>query len=74
MTCHVTIIIRYGTRKPKDILLGKIDLVLGLLGRDVASHSYAQNTPLTQALNCKKLWGSDAFILKFSTGKVKETY
>ena len=30
---------------------GKIRFVLGLLARDIASHSYAQSTPLTQALN-----------------------
>ena len=31
--------------------MGKIDFVLGLLTRDNANHSYAPNTPLTQALN-----------------------
>ena len=52
VACHVTIIKREGKRKPQDILLGKkIHLVLGLLLRDIASHSYAQNTLLTQALN-----------------------
>ena len=32
-------------------LWGKIHFVLGLLARDIANHSYAPNTPLTQALN-----------------------
>ena len=30
---------------------GKFHFVLGLLARDIASHSYAQNIPLIQALN-----------------------
>ena len=52
VACHVTIIKREGKRKPQYILLGKkIHLVLGLLVRDIAIYSYAQNTPLTQALN-----------------------
>ena len=29
----------------------EIHLFLGLLARDIASHSYAQNTPLIRALN-----------------------
>ena len=35
----------------KIYLWGKFHFVLGLLARDIASHSYAQNTHLTQALN-----------------------
>ena len=30
---------------------GKVNFVLGLLARDIANYSYAQNTSLTQALN-----------------------
>ena len=43
---HVTIIKRQGTRKPQDLLF-----VLGLLARDTANHLYAQNIPLTHAIN-----------------------
>ena len=49
--CHVPVIKRLGTRKPQDLPWGKIHVVLGLLARDMANHSYAPNTPLTQALN-----------------------
>ena len=44
--CHVTVIKRLGSRKPQDLFWGKIHVVLGLLARDIANHSYAPNTPL----------------------------
>ena len=51
VTCHVFIIKRSGTRKPQDLRFGgKVNFVVGLLARNIANLSYAQNTPLTQAL------------------------
>ena len=45
--CHVTLIKR---KKTSRFTIGENNhFVLGLLVRDIANHSYAQNTPLTQA-------------------------
>ena len=49
----------------ENLLLGKIHFILGLLARNIANHSYASNTPLTQAL---KMYlpriSHDLFVLK----------
>ena len=41
------IIKREGTRKPQDLLLGKIHFVLSLLARNTANHSYASSLEVT---------------------------
>ena len=51
VTCHVTKLNVKVQENLKMYLWGKIHFVLGLLARDIANHSYAPNTPLTQALN-----------------------
>ena len=51
VTCQVTIIERQAQENPKFYFLGKIIFVLGLLAKDIVNHSYAPNTPLTEALN-----------------------
>ena len=35
---------RQGTRRPENLLLGKNHSVVGLLARDIANHSYTQNS------------------------------
>ena len=46
--CHVALIKR---KKTSRFTIGENNhFVLGLLVRDIANHSYAQNTPLTQAM------------------------
>ena len=42
------IIKREGTRKPQDLLLGKIHFVLSLLARNTANHSYASSLEVTE--------------------------
>ena len=37
----------------------KIQFVLGLLARDIANHSYAPNTPLSQAFKPLENWAVD---------------
>ena len=60
VTCHVTIINGYVTRRPQDLLLvGKkfMHLVLALLAKDITNQSYSPNTlNLCQALN--PLWNN----------------
>ena len=50
MTCHVSI----NVKAQENLMIyfwGKIPFVLDFLARDIASHSYAANTPLTDVLN-----------------------
>ena len=56
MFCQVTLIKRKKTSR--FTIRENNHFVLGLLARDIASHSYAQNTPLTQALNPMRIIGS----------------
>ena len=54
--CHVALIKR---KKTSRFTIGENNhFVLGLLVRDIANHSYAQNTPLTQAWNPMRIMGS----------------
>ena len=50
MTCHVSI----NVKAQENLMIyfwGKIPFVLDFLARDIANHSYAPNTPLTEVLN-----------------------
>ena len=50
MTCHVSI----NVKAQENLMIyfwGKIPFVLDFLARDIANHSYAANTPLTDVLN-----------------------
>ena len=38
-------------KKTSRFTFGENIIILALLARDIANHSYAENTPLTQALN-----------------------
>ena len=42
---------RQGTRKPHDLLLGKNSFCTRFPSEDIANHSYAPNSPLTDVLN-----------------------
>ena len=52
----------------KIYLWGKLHFVLGLLARDIANHSYAQNIPLTQALKPLSSCEQILFYRKHSLG------
>ena len=54
--CHVTLI--KGKKTSRFTVVENNHFVRGLPVRDIANHSYAQNTPLTQAWNPMRIIGS----------------